>query len=146
MHLLGFGVITFVGIDLDEAQVGDVAIEIAHNGFYTRTQVWLKLRNGVRGWGGQLQSYKNNISTPHTLRRFSPLVLKRQCNVPRIRDIWVPKLSVSPNHFIKLYILGVEDLFQNGNHLLRVENYGSRSHIISWRIWQNPDERWQFQQ
>jgi hypothetical protein len=39
LRLLGFGVVTFVDIDPDEAQVGDVAIEIAHNGFYTRIQV-----------------------------------------------------------------------------------------------------------
>ncbi len=49
--LLGFGVVTFVGIDPDEAQVGDVAVKIVHNSFYTRDQVWLKLRNGARGWG-----------------------------------------------------------------------------------------------
>ncbi len=42
MRLLGCGIVTFVGIDPDEARVGDVAIEIAHNGFYTRAQVWLK--------------------------------------------------------------------------------------------------------
>jgi hypothetical protein len=35
LHLLGCGVVTFVSIDPDEARVGDVAIEIAHNGFYT---------------------------------------------------------------------------------------------------------------
>jgi hypothetical protein len=35
LHLLGFGVVTFVGIDFDEAQVGDVTIKITHNGFYT---------------------------------------------------------------------------------------------------------------
>jgi len=65
LHLLGFGVITFVGIDHDEVQVGDVAVKIdhdevqvgdvavkiAHNGFYTHAQVWLKLRNEARGWG-----------------------------------------------------------------------------------------------
>jgi hypothetical protein len=39
LHLLGFGVITFVGIDHDELQVGDVAVEITHNGFYTHAQV-----------------------------------------------------------------------------------------------------------
>jgi len=33
---LGFGVVRLVGIDLDEAQVGDIAIEVAHSGFYTR--------------------------------------------------------------------------------------------------------------
>jgi hypothetical protein len=48
---LGFGVLTFVGIDPNEAQVGDVAIEIVHNGFCTLAQIWLKLRNGARGWG-----------------------------------------------------------------------------------------------
>jgi hypothetical protein len=40
---------TFVGINHDEAQIGDVAIKIVHNGFYTHTQVWLKLRNRVKG-------------------------------------------------------------------------------------------------
>ncbi len=49
--MLGFGVMTFVGINPNEVQVGDVAIEIVHNGFYTRVQVWLKLKNGARGWG-----------------------------------------------------------------------------------------------
>jgi hypothetical protein len=49
--LLGFGVVTFVGINPNEAQIGDVVVKIAHNGFYTRVQVWLKLRDGARGWG-----------------------------------------------------------------------------------------------
>jgi hypothetical protein len=50
MHFMGFGVVTLVGIDPNEARVGDIAVEIAHNGFYTRAQVWLKVRNGARGW------------------------------------------------------------------------------------------------
>jgi len=48
---LGFGVVTIERIDPDETRVGDVAVEVAHNGFYTRAQVWLKLRDGARGWG-----------------------------------------------------------------------------------------------
>jgi hypothetical protein len=51
LHVLGFGVMTFVRMNPDEAQVGDVVIEIVHNGFYTHVQGWLKLRNGARGWG-----------------------------------------------------------------------------------------------
>jgi hypothetical protein len=51
--------------------------------------------------------------------------------VPRLGDIWVPKLAMSPNHFVRLYIPGVEDLFQVGDRLLRVENSGSRSRLIS---------------
>ncbi len=51
MRFLGFGVVTVIGIDLDEARVGDVAVEITHNGFYTRTPIWFKLRDGAKGWG-----------------------------------------------------------------------------------------------
>ncbi|CAK9876143.1 unnamed protein product [Sphagnum jensenii] len=50
LRFLGFGVVTFVRIDPDEARVGDVAIEVAHNGFYTRIEVWLKVKDGARGW------------------------------------------------------------------------------------------------
>ncbi len=48
-----------------------------------------------------------------------------------VGDIWIPKLAVSPNHFVRLYIPGVEDLFQEGDHILRVEHGGSRSRLIS---------------
>ncbi len=50
LRFLGFGVITLVGIDLEEARIGDVAVEIAHSGFHTRAEVWLKVRNGTKGW------------------------------------------------------------------------------------------------
>jgi hypothetical protein len=66
--------------------------------------------------------------------------------VPRLGDIWIPKLVVSPNHFVRLYIPGVEDLFQSGDRLLRVEHNGSSSHLISWRMWRNQEVAWQFQQ
>jgi hypothetical protein len=66
--------------------------------------------------------------------------------VPRLGDIWVPKIVVSPNHFVRLYIPGVEDLFQEGDHLLRVEHGGSRSRLMSWRIWRNQEGEWRFQQ
>ncbi len=39
LHFLGFGVVRLVGIDPDEARVGDIAIKVAHNGFYTRARV-----------------------------------------------------------------------------------------------------------
>jgi hypothetical protein len=58
LRFLGFGVVIVIGIDPDEARVGDVAVEIAHNGFYTRAQVWLKLKDGARGWGSDLRATK----------------------------------------------------------------------------------------
>jgi hypothetical protein len=53
---------------------------------------------------------------------------------------------VSPNHFVRLYILGVEDLFQEGDRLLRVEHGGSRSRLISWKVWRSKEGEWRFQQ
>jgi hypothetical protein len=50
LRFLGFGVVTIVGIDPEQAQVGDIAVEVAHSGFYTRAQVWLKVIDGTRGW------------------------------------------------------------------------------------------------
>ncbi len=93
-----------------------------------------------QGDGRQPQSYKHHTTTPPTLRRVMHLFVERQRSVPRIGDIWIPKLAMSPNHFVRLYVLGVEDLFQVGDCLLRVEHSGSRSHLISWRIWRNQKE------
>jgi len=39
LRFLGFGIVRLVGIDPDEARVGDIAVEVAHSGFYTRAQV-----------------------------------------------------------------------------------------------------------
>jgi hypothetical protein len=50
LRFLGFGVMRLVGIDPDEARVGNIAVEVAHSGFYTRVQVWLKVIDGARGW------------------------------------------------------------------------------------------------
>jgi hypothetical protein len=50
LRFLGFGVVTLVGIDPKEARVGDVANKVAHSGFYTCAEVWLKVSDGARGW------------------------------------------------------------------------------------------------
>jgi len=84
-----------------------------------------------QGDGRRPQNYRRNSTTPPILRRITPLFAERQSSVPRLGDIWVPKLVVSPNHFVKLYIPDVEDLFQVGDQLLRVEHSGSRSRLIS---------------
>jgi len=129
-----------VGIDPDAARIGDIAVEVAHSGFYTRAKVWLKVSDGARGWVSILE-YKHSTTTPRTLRKVTPLFAERQSGVPRLGDIWVPKSAVSPNYFTRFYIPGVEDLFQIGDHLVRVEHGGSRSRVISWRIWRKA-KRW----
>jgi hypothetical protein len=50
-------------------------------------------------------SYRRNTTTPHTLRRVTPIFAERQHSVSRLGDIWIPKSPVSPNHFTRFYIL-----------------------------------------
>jgi hypothetical protein len=50
LRFLGFGVVCLVGIDPNAARIGDIAVEVAHSGFYTRARVWLKVTNGARAW------------------------------------------------------------------------------------------------
>jgi hypothetical protein len=59
--------------------------------------------------------------------------------VSRLGDLWIPKSSVSPNNFPRFYILGVEDLFQVGDCIVRVEHSGSKSRLISWRMWRDSE-------
>jgi hypothetical protein len=85
-------------------------------------------------------------TSPPILRRVVPAYAQRQRAVPMLGDVWIPKLAVSFNHFVRLYIPGVEDLFQEGDHLLHVEHGGSRSRLISWRIWGSQEGNMRFQQ
>ncbi len=50
MRFLGFGVVRLVGIEPNRAQVGDIAMEVTHSGYYTRARVWLRVVDGVDGW------------------------------------------------------------------------------------------------
>jgi len=99
-----------------------------------------------QGGGHGPQNFRTASTSPPTLRRVAPELAERQCSVPRLGDIWIPRSEVSPNHFVRLYIPGVEDLFQEGDRMLRVEHNGSRSHLISWRVWLGQEGQWRFQQ
>ncbi len=45
-RITSFGVINILGLEPSKAKMGDIAIKASHNGFETRTQVWMKIRNG----------------------------------------------------------------------------------------------------
>jgi hypothetical protein len=50
LRFLGVGVVDLVGINPDQARVGDIAVEISHSGFYTSARVWLRVTDGTKGW------------------------------------------------------------------------------------------------
>jgi hypothetical protein len=65
LRFLGFGVVRLVGIDPGQARVGDIAVEVAHSGFYTRAQVWLKVVDGARGWALTSELHTNFYFTSY---------------------------------------------------------------------------------
>jgi hypothetical protein len=65
LRFLGFGVVRLVGIDPDDARVGDIVVEIAHSGFYTRARVWLKVIDGARAWAYTSELQENFYFTSY---------------------------------------------------------------------------------
>jgi len=49
LRLFGFGVLTMVGFDPAEAQVGDIVVKVKHNGCVSRVKVWVKSQDGTSG-------------------------------------------------------------------------------------------------
>jgi hypothetical protein len=50
LRFQGFGVVTIMGIDPEATRIGDIAVKLAHSGFHTRAEVWVKVSNCPRGW------------------------------------------------------------------------------------------------
>jgi hypothetical protein len=142
LRALGFGMVRLVGIDPDQARAGDIAVEVTHSGYFTRARVWLKVVQMETEDGHSSQSSSPvSISLP-TLRKVNPEFAERQSSIPRVGDVWIPRSEISPNHFIRLYVPGVEDLFAEGDRLVRIEHSGHQSRVISWGVWRNRAEGW----
>jgi hypothetical protein len=65
LRFLGFGVVRLVGIDPDEARVGDIAVEITHSGFHTAARIWLKVTDGARAWAYTSELHENFYYTSY---------------------------------------------------------------------------------
>jgi len=50
LRFLGFGIVRIIGINPDQARVGDIVVEVSHSGFYTSARVWVRVTDGARGW------------------------------------------------------------------------------------------------
>jgi hypothetical protein len=83
---LGFGVVAIVGVSSNEAQAGDIVVELVHNGFYTRAQVWVKMQDGTGGWVSSARS-SDNITLLLILRRVTTHYSEKQKQVPQLCDV-----------------------------------------------------------
>ncbi len=50
LRALRFGVVRLVGVEPNQARLGDIAVEVTHSGYFTRARVWLKIVDGTGGW------------------------------------------------------------------------------------------------
>jgi hypothetical protein len=90
-----------------------------------------------QGDGHQLQGSRRNTTSPPILHRVLTYRLKQR-QVLRIGDIWIHNyLHDSLNHFSRFYIPSVEDLFHIVDWIMRVENFGHKSHLIHERSCHN---------
>jgi hypothetical protein len=49
----------------------------------------------------------------------------------RIGDVWIHVSPISPNQFSRFFIPRMEDLFWTRDQILKVENSGAKSRLIS---------------
>ncbi len=89
MQHLGFGIVTIVGVSLNKAHVGDIVVELMHNGFWIRAQVWVKKWHGARKWASSVEFKRFYHFTSYlpTLHKVSTYRLEKQGQVPRLSDI-----------------------------------------------------------
>ncbi len=95
--------------------------------------------------GSQPPECSTNISSRRTLCRVTPSLAEEVRSIPRVGEIWVPKSMPTANHFPRIYIPRVEDLFQTGDRVFKIEHGGSRTRLICWLIWRDAGNSWKFQ-
>ncbi|CAM6065310.1 unnamed protein product [Sphagnum tenellum] len=72
LRFVGFGVVRIVGINPGEARIGDVAVEVAHSGFYTRAQIW-KNREGAWKFQQESSDEQSFSTVPSSFDPLSPI-------------------------------------------------------------------------
>jgi len=70
--------------------------------------------------GAQMQSCNNSSTSPRTLYRSTHIMLDRTKEIPKVGNISILPSTRSLDHFTKLFIFGIEILFQVGDGILRV--------------------------
>ncbi len=74
----------------------------------------------------QLHNIKVYFSPP-TLLNGSIARFGRTSGIFRMEEVWIFNYAIFPNHFIYLFILRVEELFQVGDKILTLEAFGLSS-------------------
>ncbi|CAK9856560.1 unnamed protein product [Sphagnum jensenii] len=121
LHFVGFGVVRIVGINPSEARIGDVAVEVAHSGFYTRAQNFWKMTSpqGLDDlfWGRDhedITDWTERLTMATEVRDLTPDKLFKivKLNLRGRAKDWFRRLQPVPTNWTEL-------------RTLMIQNYGS---------------------
>jgi hypothetical protein len=65
---------------------------------------------------------------------FTFLHIENEKHPPYAGDIWVFTLLVDSDRCVRIFMLGMEKLFQLGDKLVRVEHVGVISRLLNWKL------------
>ncbi len=78
-------------------------------------------------------SILDNVPKP-SLFNFEVLGLEIGKHTPQLRDIWILGFTNTEQHYVKFYMPRMDDMFRDGNKMIRVEHYGTISKMLSWSL------------
>jgi len=62
--------------------------------------------------------------------------------IPRVGDLWLPIATVSPSNRIRFFFLGIHNLFDGGDKVVKIEHSRVESKALIWRLGINVNRVW----
>ncbi len=53
---------------------------------------------------------------------------------PRLREIWIPTVTIIEQHYIKFYMLKMVEMFSEKDRVIKVDHFGIVSKMSGWRL------------
>jgi hypothetical protein len=87
----------------------------------------------------QAQSKQPTTNKPPNHYLFTFLHIENELRPPYVGDIWVLTLPIDSNRCVKIFMPGMEKLFQPSDMLVKVEHVGVTFRLLNWKLEVNGD-------
>jgi hypothetical protein len=78
-----------------------------------------------------------SLSNPLNIESFEEIE-----SIPKVADLWLPIVEVSPSHMITLFLPKIDGIFAIGDKMVRLEHSGVESKILMCRLGRNAKGGW----
>jgi hypothetical protein len=62
--------------------------------------------------------------------------------VPKVGELWIHVVVISPHHKVRFFFLGIDELFVVGNKVVWVKHIGEESKALVWRLGKDFERKW----